>query len=115
MGDTSPHGGVNRRGWRSDQILPRSALARDEHCQVVALQPLDLLDHPGHRGACADEAWEERLERTFVDLLDGMGRALAGAAELEALARDRREHAQPASGAFRATRRATIVHARGPS
>ena len=39
-----------------DQLLARAALAGDEHRQVVALQPLNLVDHTVHGGAGAYEA-----------------------------------------------------------
>ena len=52
---------VNRPG---DQLLAGAALARDEHGQVVALQPLNLLDDARHRGARRQEAGQQRLERS---------------------------------------------------
>ena len=57
--------------WRAgvdrarDEVLAGAALARDQHREIVALQPLNLLDDALHRGARADEAREQRLERTF--------------------------------------------------
>ena len=46
-----------------DQLLAGAALAGDQHGQVVALQPLDLLDDAGHRGAGAEKPGQQRLER----------------------------------------------------
>ena len=48
-----------------DQLLAGAALAGDQHGQVVALQPLDLLDDAAHRGAGAEEAGQQRLERAL--------------------------------------------------
>ena len=46
-----------------DQLFAGSALAGDQHGQVVALQPLDLIDDTIHRGTGADESGQERFER----------------------------------------------------
>ena len=96
-----------------DEVLAGAALARDQHRQVVALQPLNLFGDAVHRRARADEAGKQRLERPLVALFDGLRRALARAAQLEPLARHRGEHAQPPHGAVvSAARGATIVHER---
>ena len=53
-----------------DQLLARAALAGDQHGQVVALQPLNLLDDARHRGAGAEESRQQRLERAIDRRLD---------------------------------------------
>jgi len=45
-----------------DQLLAGAALSRDQHRQVVPLQPLDLLDDAGHGGARGEESRQQRLE-----------------------------------------------------
>jgi hypothetical protein len=40
-------------------------LARHEHCQVVALEPLNLLDETRHRRAGGEKARQQRLERSI--------------------------------------------------
>ena len=80
---------VNRAG---DELLAGAALAGDQHREVVALQPLNLIDHPVHRGAGADEAGQQRLERPLDARLRRGGAALARAAQLEALAGDGGHH-----------------------
>ena len=50
-----------------DELLAGAALTGDQHGQVVALQPLNLLDDAHHRGAGAEEAGQQRLERLLVD------------------------------------------------
>ena len=47
-----------------DQLLARAALAGDEHGQLVALQPLDLLDDARHRRACREKPGKKRFERS---------------------------------------------------
>ena len=46
-----------------DELLAGAALAGDQHGQIVALQPLNLLDDAGHRGAGGEESRQQRLER----------------------------------------------------
>ena len=68
----SCRGGTSRAARRSDvdrarhELLAGAALAGDEHGQVVALQPLDLIGHAVHRRARAEEAGQQRLERALV-------------------------------------------------
>ena len=99
-----------------DEVLAGAAFAGDQHGQVVALQALNLIGDAVHRRAGADEAGKQRLERPLAGLFDRLRRALAGAAQLEALSRHRGEHAEPPqSRRPPAARGATIAHARGPS
>ena len=53
----------------------------DQHGQVVALQALDLLRDALHGGAGADEAGQQRLERSLDLPRRRLDRALAGAAQ----------------------------------
>ena len=46
-----------------DELLAGAALAGDEHGEVVALQPLNLLDDARHRGAGGEKSGQQRLER----------------------------------------------------
>ena len=78
-----------------DELLAGSALAGDEHRQVVALQPLNLLDDARHRGARRQEAGQQRLERPVGGRADGAGRSVARGAQREALTRDGRDHPEP--------------------
>jgi hypothetical protein len=50
-----------------DELLPGAALARDEHRQVVPLEPLNLLDNSRHRGAGGQKSWQQWLQGA-VDL-----------------------------------------------
>ena len=73
-------GGAARRAdvdGARDQLLAGAALAGDQHRQVVALQPLNLIDDARHRGAGAEESRQQRLERA-LDRAD-VGRARSGA------------------------------------
>src|SRR5580765_4293249 len=76
-----------------DELLARAAFARDEHREVVPLQALDLLDHPRHRRAGAQESRQERLEGMIDRQADGLGRAVAGGAQRKTLLGDGRNHA----------------------
>ena len=78
-----------------DQLLAGAALAGDQHGEVVALQPLNLIDDPVHRGAGADEAGQQRLERALDVRLRRGRAALARAAQFEALAGDGGHHLHP--------------------
>ena len=82
-----------------DQVLPGAALAGDEHGQRLPLHALNLVGDAGHGGAGADEAGQQRFERALAVLLGRLLRALAQAAQLESLARDRGE--QPEAAALR--------------
>ena len=79
-----------------DQLLAGAALAGDQHGEVVALQPLNLLDDALHRRAGAQEPRQQRLERAVDGEVRRGDRPIARAAELEPLPRDRRDHAQSA-------------------
>ena len=92
-------GGIARRAdvdRARDQLLAGAALAGDQHREVVALQPLDLIDDAGHHGAGAEESGQQRFERPFRGRVDHGGWTIAHAAQIEALARDRRHHANAA-------------------
>ena len=78
------------------QFLAGAALTGDQHRQVIALQSLDLINDLVHRGAGAEEAWQQRLEWTLGGRVDRRRRPVADAAQVEALARDRRHHPDPA-------------------
>ena len=80
-----------------DQLLARPALAGDEHGEVVALHPLNLLDDARHRGAGGQEPGQQRFARLIEDVETADRRlALARRAERESLTGDRGDHAQPA-------------------
>jgi hypothetical protein len=80
-----------------DQFLARAALAGDQHRQVVALHPLDLLDHARHGRARGEEAGDHRFERSIERPSGGHGRrSIAGRAQRVSLAGDGRNHADPA-------------------
>src|SRR5213078_4311099 len=64
----------------------------------MSLQTLDLIRDAIHRGAGADEARQQRLERSRAAWLDGLAAPLARTTELESLAADRGEHPEPARG-----------------
>ena len=81
-----------------DEVLAGAAFARDEHHQVMALQPLNLIGDAIHRGARADEPGEQRLERARAARLRGVAAAVARAAQLESLAGDDGEHAETPRG-----------------
>ena len=92
-------GGAARRAdvnRARDQLLAGAALAGDQHREVVALQPLDLIDHACHRGAGAEEARQQRLERAFGGGVDRGRRPIAHAAQIEPLPRHGRHHAHAA-------------------
>src|SRR6185295_1514888 len=80
--------GVNRA---RDEILARTALAGDQHGEVVALQPLDLIGDLLHRRARADEAREERLELPLDGPRGRFGLAFARLTQIEPLPDHRRE------------------------
>ena len=48
-----------------DQFLAGAALAGDQHRQIVALHPLNLIDDARHRGAGAEKPGQQRLERSI--------------------------------------------------
>ena len=77
-----------------DEILAGAALAGDEHGQIVALHPLDLIGDALHRGAGADEPGQQRLERTLDGARGRFDRTLARAAQIEALAQHRAQGAK---------------------
>ena len=79
-----------------DELLAGAALAGDEHRQIVALQPLDLLDDARHGGARRQEPRQQRLERAVRGRTDRAGGSVARRAERESLPRDGRDHPQPA-------------------
>ena len=61
------HGGAPMRpdvNALRDEFLAGAALTGDEHGEVVALQPLNVLDEADHRRAHGDESGQQRLERT---------------------------------------------------
>ena len=72
--------GEEHRGasWRADvnrardEVLAGAAFPGDQHGQVVALQPLDLIGQPIHRRTGADEPGQQRLEWSLVVLIDGL-------------------------------------------
>ena len=78
-----------------DQILAGAALAGDQDGEIVALQPLDLIGDPLHRGARADESRNQRLEWPFDRAGGGLERAVASGTELEPLAQDRADRPEP--------------------
>ena len=115
-----------RAAMRSDvnrarhELLAGSALAGDQHGEVVALHPLDLLDDAVHRGAGGQEPGQQRLERS----IDRRGRpppsmAIARGAQREPLARDRGNHSRAAaspdgrSAAARRRGRSAVLRRRG--
>ena len=75
--------GVNGAG---DEILAGAAFAGDENREVVALHALNLLGDTLHGGAGADEAGQQRLQRTLDDAAGRLDRAVAGGAQIESLA-----------------------------
>ena len=77
-----------------NQFFSSSALARDQHRQIVALQPLDWIDDALHRGAGANKAGHERLERSLGRCVGRERWSLPGAAEIKALPCDRGHHSQ---------------------
>src|SRR5688572_28512228 len=60
-----------------------------------------MLGDAGHRGARADEARKEWLQRTLVDLFHSHGGAFTRAAQLESLSCHGGKHTQTTSGTFR--------------
>ena len=79
-----------------DQLFAGPALAGNQHGQVVALHPLDLLDDPRHRLAGRDKSWEERLERSIDRWAGRRDRSVALRAQRKSLSGDGRDHAKPA-------------------
>ena len=78
-----------------DELLAGAALAGDQHRQVVALQPLNLLDDARHRGAGRQEARAAAARAT--DRRPGRRRprrAVARRAQRESLPRDGGDHPQ---------------------
>jgi hypothetical protein len=83
---------VNRPG---DEFLAGAALACDQHGELIALQALDLIDHPRHQRTGAQESGNERLEWPLdCRGIDGAGRSFPRLAQVESLLRHRAEHAQ---------------------
>ena len=78
-----------------DQVLAGAAFSGDQHREVVSLHALNLVAEARHRRAGADETGDERLERSLVGVLHCLTRAIAQAAQLEALASDMGEHTEP--------------------
>ena len=100
-----------------DEILAGAALAGDQHGQVVALQPLDLIGDALHRGAGADESRQQRLERP-LDVRRRRPRAAARAPRTDRIpgAATARDRAQPAQRAGSPSGRGVETTAnRGPS
>ena len=77
------------------EILAGAALAGDQDGQVVALQALDLVGHPLHRRAGADEARQQRLELPLHDRRRDLDRPLPGLAEVEPLPEHGAQHPEP--------------------
>ena len=82
---------VNGEG---DKLFAGSAFTGDQHREVVALKPLNLLDDPRHDGTRAQKSRQQRLEQTIHGCIDGSGRSVARGAEGKALTRHRYDHSQ---------------------
>ena len=67
-----PH--VNGAG---DELLTGAALARDQHVEIVALHPLNLFHDAVHGRAGAEEAGQQRLERSINREVGDRGGAIA--------------------------------------
>src|SRR5262249_13953118 len=74
-----------------DQIFAGAAFSRDEHREVVALKTLNLVSDPIHRRARTDETRKQRLERSLIDLFDGISAAVTRSAQFKPQLCDRGE------------------------
>ena len=104
-----------------DQLFADAALAGDQHRELVALQPLNVLDDAHHGGAGAEEPGHQGLEGLLVDDFRRGRRTLACRAQVEPLGGNRGDHPEaPAKPVekrplVKIPRRAAVRRCRGRS
>ena len=77
-----------------DELLAGSALASNQHREVISPHALDLLGNPLHRGAGADKAGKQRLQRALERAAARLRLSIARLAQLEALSQHRTERSK---------------------